>query len=174
MGKVWLLSIWLLLWMPVASVASGHRDAVLSSLGEGEESDQWIRDNLDFAVKQYMDLAQRVLAKGRAFPRSLRDDGDLLLVPASDWTSGFFPGVLWYFYEYSKDSQLRDLALHFTKIVGDQSTNSSTHDLGFIIHLEKPRPQKNTRCSHRAGMKAESFSALLQFNQGYLDFEYSA
>ena len=31
-------------------------------------------------------------------PRNTEPDGSLRLVPSKDWTSGFFPGELWYVY----------------------------------------------------------------------------
>ena len=34
-------------------------------------------------------------------PRNTEPDGSLRLVPSKDWTSGFFPGELWYVYEYT-------------------------------------------------------------------------
>lgn len=97
------------------------------------EATHWIRENLDFSVKQYKYLAESTKAAGADFPRTLKDDGELLLVPATDWTSGFFPGGLWYLYEYSNDQSLKDLALHFTYLLENQRTNTSTHDLGFMI-----------------------------------------
>src|SRR5688572_12842451 len=33
-------------------------------------------------------------------PRTIKA-GELVMVPSRDWTSGFFPGVLWYLYEYT-------------------------------------------------------------------------
>ena len=36
-------------------------------------------------------------------PRNIQSDGSLRLVRARDWCSGFFPGELWYMYEYTKD-----------------------------------------------------------------------
>ena len=32
-------------------------------------------------------------------PRNTEPDGTLHLVPSKDWTSGFFPGELWFLYE---------------------------------------------------------------------------
>ena len=32
-------------------------------------------------------------------------DGSFSAVASSDWTSGFFPGSLWYLYEYTKDKK---------------------------------------------------------------------
>ena len=37
-------------------------------------------------------------------PRTLESD-QLKLVPSKDWTSGFFPGELWFLYEYTKKKE---------------------------------------------------------------------
>ena len=37
------------------------------------------------------------------FPRTTNPDGSLRMVKPADWTSGFFPGSLWYQSEYSDD-----------------------------------------------------------------------
>ena len=33
------------------------------------------------------------------YPRSLNSDGSIRFVGSNDWTSGFFPGSLWYMYD---------------------------------------------------------------------------
>ena len=37
-------------------------------------------------------------------PRNSEPDGTLNLVPSKDWTSGFFPGELWFLYEYTQNN----------------------------------------------------------------------
>src|SRR5690349_12700988 len=46
-------------------------------------------------------------------PRSL-NNGNLKLVASRDWTSGFFPGVLWFLYQYTNDQQWMRRAKTFT------------------------------------------------------------
>src|SRR5215212_88554 len=48
-----------------------------------------------------------------ASPRTL-DKGNLKIVASRDWTSGFFPGVLWFLYEYTGDDQWKERARTFT------------------------------------------------------------
>ena len=67
------------------------------------------------------------------FPRSI-ENNKLNMVPPSDWTSGFFPGILWYLYEYSGDTQFLSAAKSWTNTLKDQCYNTSTHDIGFIIN----------------------------------------
>ena len=97
------------------------------------DGSHWIRESLDFSLEQYKFLANKAKSADNKLPRTLTDDGETLFVPPSDWTSGFFPGTLWYLYEYSTDPVLKDLALHFTQLLEYQKSNTSTHDLGFMI-----------------------------------------
>src|SRR5258705_13333550 len=46
-------------------------------------------------------------------PRTL-DKGELKLVASRDWTSGFFPGILWSLYEYTGKSEWKQQAENFT------------------------------------------------------------
>ena len=67
-------------------------------------------------------------------PRSLSPDGKLILVPAKDWTSGFFPGVLWYLYELTGKEQWKSKAEVFTATIENEKWNAGTHDMGFKIY----------------------------------------
>ena len=64
-------------------------------------------------------------------PRSVNKDNKLKLVPPKDWTSGFFPGALWYLYEYSKNNKWEKYARKFTERLEQEKLNGSTHDMGF-------------------------------------------
>lgn len=66
-------------------------------------------------------------------PRTL-NAGDLVLVPSKDWTSGFFPGELWFLYEYTQDEFWRKQAEEFTRKVEQEKLNGVTHDMGFKIN----------------------------------------
>lgn len=67
-------------------------------------------------------------------PRSLDKDGNLVLVRSKDWTSGFFPGILWYMYELTNDEKWSDKARLFTKNIEIEKLNGATHDMGFKIY----------------------------------------
>ena len=67
------------------------------------------------------------------FPRSI-ENNKLNMVSSNDWTSGFFPGILWYLYEYSGDTHFLNAAKSWTNTLRDQCYNTSTHDIGFIIN----------------------------------------
>lgn len=67
-------------------------------------------------------------------PRTLNKDGTLKMAPANEWTSGFFPGTLWYMYENTKDSKWEKLAREYTATVENQQLNKGTHDIGFMMY----------------------------------------
>ena len=66
-------------------------------------------------------------------PRTL-EEGVLKLVPSKDWTSGFFPGELWYLYEYTKNPEWLAAAKAFTTNIEQEKFNAGTHDMGFKIY----------------------------------------
>lgn len=52
-----------------------------------------------------------------------------------DWTSGFWPGILWYAYEASGDSAILKNAKKFTEpLRGVLSVPVDNHDLGFVFY----------------------------------------
>ena len=51
-----------------------------------------------------------------------------------EWCAGFWPGVLWYDYEYTKDKQIQEEAEKFTNSLEFLSkTPAFAHDLGFLV-----------------------------------------
>ncbi|RYE36603.1 MAG: glucuronyl hydrolase [Sphingobacteriaceae bacterium] len=75
-------------------------------------------------------LAQR---KNQVSPRTV-ENGKLKMVASNDWTSGFFAGELWFFYQYTKDKKWLDLARIYTAKIAKEQFNTHTHDLGFMIY----------------------------------------
>ncbi len=52
-------------------------------------------------------------------------------LPAGDWTSGFYPGVLWYMYELTGKAEWKEKAISYTAELEEQQYNGSNHDVGF-------------------------------------------
>lgn len=67
------------------------------------------------------------------FPRATKPDGTWKTVPVSDWTSGFFPGCLWYMYEYTTDPYFRSSAERWTEKLEPMQFFTGNHDIGFMI-----------------------------------------
>ncbi|HKO82085.1 MAG TPA: glycoside hydrolase family 88 protein [Chitinophagaceae bacterium] len=81
------------------------------------------------------EIPKAATASGDQFsPRSLQNNGDLKLVASRDWTSGFFPGVLWFLDEYTGKEKWKSQAQAFTAKMEREKTNGVTHDMGFKIY----------------------------------------
>ncbi len=101
------------------------------------ESEQTLRAtarvNLDFARRQYTAMLAAVDGAGRN-PRTISPAGTPRLVPAGDWTSGFFPGALWLLFASSQDRRWRAAAEKQTALLENEQFDRSTHDLGFKLY----------------------------------------
>ena len=51
-----------------------------------------------------------------------------------DWTSGFFPGNLWYAYQLTGIEDLKKSAAKFTNLLNPVRYYKGTHDLGFMVN----------------------------------------
>jgi unsaturated chondroitin disaccharide hydrolase len=67
-------------------------------------------------------------------PRSVNPDGTVRLAGLTDWTTGFFPGSLWYGYELTGDKTLAEQAKKFTLALDSIRNIKNTHDLGFMLY----------------------------------------
>ena len=75
---------------------------------------------------------QAALPYGR-FPQTTLASGAWQTVPASAWTSGFFPGSLWLEYQRTADPAWRTRAAARQAPIAARRTDSGTHDLGFMF-----------------------------------------
>jgi len=66
-------------------------------------------------------------------PRTI-EKGELKLVASKDWTSGFFPGELWYLFELTKNKKWQEEAIKFTSFIEKEKLNGTTHDMGFKVY----------------------------------------
>jgi unsaturated chondroitin disaccharide hydrolase len=81
-----------------------------------------------------LELADKARTTTTRQPFTLNPDGSLKDREAAWWTSGFYPGSLWYAYEYSKKPLDRQLAEKWTAALQQEQYNKSTHDLGFMLY----------------------------------------
>jgi rhamnogalacturonyl hydrolase YesR len=90
---------------------------------------QHSESQLEYAVKE-------IKASGNentVSPRTI-ENGVLKLVPAQDWTSGFFPGNLWMMYELTGDTKWSKLAMKYTLALEAEKWNGTNHDTGFKMY----------------------------------------
>lgn len=121
----------------------------------------WVKNGIDRAKHQLMLTASEISGTGN-MPRSIwvgydfdmlqqqlekeilvdslrpQPAADLLgkrrLCGIYDWTSGFFPGSLWYVYEFTGDEAVKAEAIKYTELLNPIREYTGTHDLGFMIN----------------------------------------
>jgi len=91
-----------------------------------------VNNTLQYAVEKYLQTA-RELSPENGIPRTTDENGKWICNSPRDWTSGFYPGVLWYLYEFSGDNSLKTLAESWTAQIEEQKNANDSHDVGFQI-----------------------------------------
>ena len=100
-----------------------------------KEKIEFINENVSFAEAQTT-LMLEVTGEptGKGYPRTMRDDGQLSTAVMRDWTTGFFPGSLWYLYELTGKEEWRAAAQKWTETLEPLKTFTGNHDLGFMMY----------------------------------------
>ncbi len=93
-------------------------------------------ENLDYCLAQASKTLQTIPPEDSLLPRNIdRDKTDWHFVPDTDWTSGFWPGILWLLYEHTGDEKWRMEANRFTRLLTPLSARPAhDHDLGFQMY----------------------------------------
>lgn len=89
---------------------------------------------LDYCITQ-LSKSTSSLTDVNRIPRSI-DAGkkDWRFVSYRDWTSGFWPGMLWYAYEYTQDKKWEEQAKRYSAVLFPLAdTAAIDHDLGFQV-----------------------------------------
>lgn len=108
--------------------------ALLTACSGGEKkTGRVIDESLAFSVEQYKLMTDVMKEKEGLVPRTLDEKGELVTAKSSWWTSGFYPGTLWYLYEYSQDPSLLEAAKMMSDRVENQKYTTNNHDVGFMI-----------------------------------------
>ncbi|MBQ7190840.1 MAG: DUF4861 family protein [Kiritimatiellae bacterium] len=84
------------------------------------------------ATDQYRGLVKQMEGTEDCFPKRWQG-GKLVTVKPQDWCSGFFPGSLWYLYEFTKAEDLKAAAEKFTAIQDQIRHYTRNHDIGFML-----------------------------------------
>lgn len=100
-----------------------------------QKTEQLLRENFDVAAQQYAKILKDLADAGekKLLPRTIKD-GKLYSTGARDWVSGFFPGSLWYLYEYTGDTKWRDAARDYCARIESIKDFTGHHDIGFMLY----------------------------------------
>ena len=93
-----------------------------------------VNNSLQTATVQSKLMAEDLLNEEGKLPRTIGKDGKLMTSKSNWWTSGFFPGVLWYLYEVNGNDSLKMYAENYTKRIENQKYTTDNHDVGFMLY----------------------------------------
>lgn len=115
----------------LAGFGVGCKTSAASASVAQDELLKKIPDNFAFAASQY----ERLLAHVQNDPKLPRtfEKGKLVTVTPEDWTSGFFPGSLWFLYEYTNDPKWLAAATNYTERLDRIKNFRGHHDVGFML-----------------------------------------
>jgi unsaturated chondroitin disaccharide hydrolase len=92
--------------------------------------------SLDYCIKQAGKTVAALPPEPTQMPRSIANGKkDWRLIGYRDWTCGFWPGILWYAYEYTHDKQWMQDAQRYSRSLWPLVDSSAIdHDLGFQVY----------------------------------------
>lgn len=124
--------------MKIKLFAASLLGILLASCGGGtpqQKESPMIQENVDFAALQVRKMVDSMdLMDYIPSPRSATKDNRTIYTGLEDWTSGFFPGSLWYLYELTGDEAWRESAVKYTEGMERIKYYTGNHDIGFMIN----------------------------------------
>jgi len=117
-----------------------------------ENSPEFVAADFARAQEQYDQLLNN-----NKFPRTLDKAGRVVGTDEWDWTGGFFPGALWYVYEYTKDPRVKAQATAWTEKLEKAKDLTQHHDIGFVMY-----------CSYGNALRLENDSTKVKKYQQLL------
>lgn len=112
-------------------------------------------------ARQQIDLMLEEALARNAVPRTVDKEGRTLWIDGHkfDWAEGFFPGTLWYMYQWCGQEKYRDAASRLQAIY-EHHKNAESHDLGFIFNDSYGHGYRLTRDSGMLKVMIEAGNAL--------------
>ncbi|SFE83125.1 glycoside hydrolase family 88 protein [Spirosoma endophyticum] len=118
--------------LPLALTAGLLVYCLLTAMTVSPREEAFIQNNFAHADTLLKNMLNE--ASGLAFPRTADESSQLKSTTMYDWTSGFFPGSLWYAYEAGGDESLKRAAIQWTEKLEPLKTFTEHHDLGFMMY----------------------------------------
>jgi len=124
-----------------------------------------VNSALDVARVQSLNMALSLRDQPGLLPKTVTHDGKLETCGPDWWTSGFFPGVLWYIYENTGDQGVKSWAQEYTLRVEAQKNVTSHHDVGFMIYCSFGNGYRLTKDpKYRQVVQTAAHSLSTRFN----------
>jgi len=93
-----------------------------------------LNKSVEIASVHAIKMAESLQNDPNLLPKSIDIKSKLQTSDSGWWCSGFFPGVLWYLYEYTNKPELKYWAEIYTDRVEKEKYTTDNHDIGFILN----------------------------------------
>lgn len=90
---------------------------------------------------QYTDML-KVATDIHKYPRTSNKDGSVRYETVEDWTGGFWPGSLWYVYNFNRNERWKSEAIRWTESLESNQYNTRHHDIGFMMYCSYGNAQR--------------------------------
>ncbi len=99
-----------------------------------EPIEEVIDRGLKASTEQALLMAKELETQNGRLPKTINKEGKLETSDYSWWCSGFFPGELWYLYEYNPTPEMKKYAEMYTDRVEEVKHITYSHDVGFMLY----------------------------------------
>lgn len=119
-----------------------------------------IADDVKFADQQIGRQVEIIEASGKILnPKTINKD-KIKYIKRSDWTSGFFPGSMWYMYELTGEARWKNLGEKYTESLDSAKYLKWHHDVGFIINCSYGNAYRITHNENYKAVIVEAAKSL--------------
>lgn len=101
---------------------------------KNQDSALFMEENFSFAAEQYGLMLDKVEDSASIVNPKSFIEGKMKYIRPQEWTSGFFPGSLWYIYELTGDEKWKTMAVKYTEALDTIQYFTGNHDVGFMIY----------------------------------------
>ncbi len=133
---------------------------VISSFTINRKNNQGlIHADFSLAEQQYRGLLKHSSSL-KKYPRTTAPDGSLKFSGIDDWTGGFWPGALWYVFEYTGKVEWKKEAVRWTESLENNQYNDTHHDIGFMMYCSYGNAYRLTQNEHYKEVLIQSAKTL--------------
>ncbi|HSQ76489.1 MAG TPA: glycoside hydrolase family 88 protein [Bacteroidota bacterium] len=102
-------------------------------------------ENITEILSQKIERTVGECLESLSYPRSAAPNERWVTVPIRDWTSGFFPGILWYMHEMTGKKSFEASARRWTEGLAPIQWYTGSHDVGFMVFCSYGNGYRLTR-----------------------------
>lgn len=101
--------------------------------GFSQKKTDFVEHSFTTAKPLYQNLLKKTSGNFSLYPHSMYDNDSIKYYDITEWTGGFWPGILWYMFEYTNDKSWEKAATEWTHSLESNQYNTAHHDIGFMM-----------------------------------------